>query len=89
MPDKPRLPVVWTSHLRSEEKRKEFENVVRNSTYVLSRLRNILEYRLEEINSVELADDFYEKPNIAERQIFLNARRRELSEILRLLDFTK
>lgn len=81
------LGLVWTSHLKTEAEKKEFEGTVRNSWMVLERLRKILEDRIEALDTAELSDDFYSSPDVTQKLIFNNGRKRELKDALRLLAF--
>ena len=80
------LPVVWTKHL-SEAEREAMEKSVRNSTIVLSRLREIIDEQLNGLDRMEESDEFYEKYDYHRHQPFVNGRRRALKDIRKLLDF--
>lgn len=81
------LPVAWTKHLKSQKEREDFEKVVRNSTLVLSRLKEILEERLDTIDRMELSHEAYENPAWAYKQAFWNGDRKGLTRALELLEF--
>ena len=86
MADK-KLLTVWTSHLRDEQSKKDFENSVRSAVTPLRRLREILLERLALVEGEEVSDGFWEDPNIQERLIRNLGRKKELTDILRLLAF--
>jgi hypothetical protein len=73
---------VWTSHLPAD-KRPAFEQEIRNSHRVLSRLQSILQERYQDV----LKDE--DKLSSLEPGIigFHRGRRSEIRDLLRLLDF--
>lgn len=80
------IPTVWFQDL-SEDHKKSFEDTLRNSTLVLTKLRQILISRLESIDSSELREDFYELPNLAERLAYNRGQKRNIQDQLNLLAF--
>lgn len=76
----------WVRHL-PEEERKEFEQLVRNSTVVLGRLMQIIDMKIESIEREELNKETYENPGYPYWQAHVNGRVGGLSEIRRLLEF--
>lgn len=79
--------MAWTVHLRDQEAKKNFENVLRNSTTIMDRLRDILEQRLEDLELAESTDEFYETVNLDQRFYKNQGRKKELRDLLRLLAF--
>lgn len=77
----------WTKNLPAD-KRKDFEQVLRNSTYITSRLADILEERLHTVLRSETSlDDF--TGDWAYKQAFRNGQKQALKAVLDLLSFTK
>lgn len=81
------IPIGWTATIRDPQLKKNFEQSLRSSTLVLDRLREMLEYKLEELEQSEMSDQFFEAPNLDERFYRNQGRKKELRELLRLLDF--
>jgi hypothetical protein len=79
------LNSAWTRHLQDPKDKQSLESAVRNSTAALSRLKRLLEDQLRDLDMEELADDFYELPNINERLIFNRGQRKNVLNCLKLL----
>lgn len=80
------IPSDWIKSI-PEKERKDFEDVLRNSTYVLSRLQNILKEKVDNLDRKEVDLTAYENPSWAYLQAHLNGKRSGLLEALRLLEF--
>lgn len=80
------LPINWLSHL-PKEKQGEFADLIRNSTQVLGRFRDILIKEVESLESVEERRTSYSNPSWAYEQAFLNGQRSQLKDLLRYFDF--
>lgn len=80
------IPSDWIKHL-PEKERKDFEDVLRNSTYVLTRLQDILNTKVDTLDRKEVDLTAYENPSWAYQQAHLNGKRSGLLEALRLLEF--
>jgi len=76
--------VVWTKHLRTEEARKNFENMLRGNVVVNERLIQIL-HEKRGSNQAKLAD--YESPSWAYLQADKNGYDRAIKDILELFNF--
>jgi hypothetical protein len=82
------LPISWLSHLpQGSKERAEFESLVRNSTQVLSRLRDILTKKLETYEAFEEDPELYLSPSVTHSIAFYGGAKRSLKDILLLLDF--
>lgn len=81
------IPLVWTKHLQPGKAKDDFELTLRNSTLVLGRLRVILQDRLAAIEDEELKEEFYEDENLTVRLARNLAKKKELRDILNLLNF--
>lgn len=79
------IPIVWVSHLKTEKEKEEFKQSIVSSV-ALRRMKEILEQRLEVIESSETD---YDCPSWAYKQAHFNGRREELKDLLRLLAFIK
>ena len=78
-------PIIseWTKNLKTEKEKKEFEDTLRNSHFVLSRLREIIQQRTKDTESE--AD--YASPSWAYLQAHRNGMKQENRQILKLLEF--
>jgi hypothetical protein len=81
-----KLNMVWTKHLQGEAKT-NFESLLRNSTTVLSRLRDILKEKEEDLTSQECSNDDFLQPGWEYRQAFRLGQKAQLREIQSLLKF--
>ncbi len=79
-----KLSVDWTKHLRDPQAREDFEALVRNSTQVLSRLKDILNERQDNINS---SDADFTTPSWAYQQASNIGKRNAYKDIDQLLSF--
>lgn len=80
------LSVEWTKGLVGDEKDK-FEDLVRNSTTLLTRLERIINDKLDVLDRKETSEDFHDSAGYPFNQAFVNGRRAELESILQLLQF--
>lgn len=85
---KKQLPVQWTKHLQGE-KRDNLEALVRNSTIVLSRLYEILEEELAQIEAKEYSITDFEDPSWSQKQAFRNGSKAQINKLKNLLSFLK
>lgn len=82
-----RFSTAWVQHIQDPDKRKDFEALVRNSTQVLSRLKEILDDREREMNNVSYSLNDFSDGNWAYKQAFRNGKFTALKEIKELLSF--
>lgn len=82
-----RLSTVWTKHLRSKEDKDNFELILRNSTQILTRLRDIIAEREKELEAQETKLSDYETPGWAYKEAHRLGRKAELRSLKELLDF--
>lgn len=80
------LPLNWLSHLPKDQQG-DFESLIRNSTQVLGRLRDILMTELAAIESIEDRPGSYDNSSWAYKQAYLNGSRAQLKGLLRLFNF--
>lgn len=74
--------MVWTSHLKEEKDRKDFEGYLRNSTTIFDRLRDILHEKKPKPSKQD-----YEKASWAYYQAHQNGKEEAIKEILDLINF--
>ena len=61
---KSNLPLVWTAHLREEETKKKFKEVVMSdllSSTVIERLRTLVSQKIEVVSSQLASDEQFDK----------------------------
>lgn len=80
------LPVQWFKHL-PEKDQGEFIALVRGNHRLLSRLLEIIDQRLYDLDTKEETEQTYKEPSYAYLQAFINGRRASLKDIRKLLDF--
>jgi len=81
------LSLDWVKHLPDDESKKDFEQLVRNTTQVLSRLRSIIEEKEKLLSQSELSMSDFDTPNWAYKQSFRNGKLASLKDIKNLTDF--
>lgn len=83
------LSVDWTKHLPTEKDKKEFEDLLRRSTVLSRRIKEMLVHRLESLESKELSAKAYETASWPYQQADINGSRRELKYLISLFDYLK
>lgn len=81
----PKISTDWTKHLKDQKEKKEFESVVRSSSFLLSRLRDLLSEYEREIDLSETKLDVYDSPSWSHKQAHQNGRRQAYRKIKELL----
>jgi hypothetical protein len=80
------LSSAWTQHL-PPEKKKDFEALVRNSTQLLTRLKQIIEDRERELNNSNYSIDDFKDPNWSHKQAYRNGELTELKRLKEIIPF--
>lgn len=78
------LPVDWTKGLDDKD---SFETLVRNSTQVLGRLKEIIEEYESNVVKEEITSKYYDNPAWAYKQAHNNGVRQGLKKVVDLLSF--
>ena len=78
------LALVWASHIKDSEKKKEFQEYIRNSRGVLERLTQIIDQELAEANKTR--EDDYDTASWACKQADRNGQIRVLNKLRLLTD---
>lgn len=81
------LSSAWTQQIKDVEARKDFEVIVRNSTLLLTRLKEILEDRERQLTNSALTLEDFKDPNWSHRQAFRNGCLSELKKLKELIPF--
>lgn len=82
-----RLPLVWTKHLKTAKEKENFESLLRNSTQVLTRLKQILEEKESDLVSAQTRLEDYDTPSWAFKEAHRHGRQAELKALKELIDF--
>lgn len=82
---KRKIPLTWVKHLKDKQEQQDLEDLLRNTTRVLSRLRDILNEMEESTQRVREID--YNDPSWSHRQAHLNGERDAIRKIKDLINF--
>lgn len=80
------LSTLWTQNLQGQDKQ-DFEMIVRNSTRLLTRLKEILELRERELSQTSLTIKDFEDPNWSHKQAYKNGSLAVYNELKNLIPF--
>lgn len=78
------LSTAWTQGLQGQQKA-DFESMVRNSTTLLKRLREIIEEKTTVINKQTYSVDDFKDPSWGYKQAFRNGELSQLSKFLEII----
>ena len=80
------MQIAWTQNLaNSSEQKRDFEEMLRKSTPILERLKQLIEEKEAAFNRTEFNPSEYEAAGWPFKQAYLNGRRAELASIKTLL----
>jgi len=86
-PNKP-IPSDWIKHINQDQgKREDFEKTVRNSFLVLSRLKDLLDEKIDQTRLSETRENNYTDPSWAYLQAHRNGKMEGFLKIRELLNF--
>lgn len=77
------MQTQWTSHLKTEEEKEKFRDMVRSSSTVIARLKDICHNKLEGIDRPKEED--FESPSWAQKTAYTIGQRKVLADLLNLL----
>lgn len=80
------LDTRWT-RTREGDAKTDFEKIVRNSTLLLTRLKEILEERERELNNKSFSEADFSDPNWSHKQAARLGRLAELKDLKNLIPF--
>lgn len=80
------LPLTWVKHLPKDEQ-ESFSQIVKNSTTVLSRLKDILDEQLRDLASKETKISEYDSPAWSSKQAHRNGQFAAIKQLRDLLSF--
>ena len=80
------LDTRWTKHLQGQEK-DDFELIVRNSTLLLTRLRQIFQERENEIINSQYSLNDFDSPSWALKTAYRNGQLADLKSLKDLIPF--
>lgn len=79
------LSSEWTKHLESEADKQDFEKTAKNSTFILSRLLDMLQERERQFSTKEVQIGTYDNPSWAFVQAHINGAKAENAYMQRWL----
>lgn len=80
------MKIQWTSHLKTEDERKNFENRVLSAKDILERLAELIEDREKAINTVETGVNIYTVPGWEGALAHYNGEKASLKYIKNLIN---
>ncbi len=83
------LPLVWTAHLKGEEAKKRFKEVVMSdllSSTVIDRLRVLISQKIDVVVQDVASDEQFDKPAWAYWRAFADGKVTAYLELLKLLE---
>lgn len=83
------MKTIWTSHLKDQPEVDRFKQVVKNSKSTLDRQTQIIDSRINAINSIEMGVDIYTKPGWDALQAHYNGEKAALTWVKRLIDLNQ
>lgn len=81
-----KLSSAWTQHL-PPEKQKDFADLVRNSTQLLTRLKQIIEDHERQLHNTSLSIKDFSDPNWSTRQAFKLGSLSALKDLKEIIPF--
>lgn len=66
------IPLVWTKNCKTEEEKEKLEILLRNNSFLINRLQDILEEKLQETRDKEVHEDVYDSPSWSHKQAHVN-----------------
>ena len=77
----------WSSHIKDQKERKNFEGQVRSASVILGRLTNIIDHKIDNLECPSQAD--YNDASWAYLQADRNGQLRSLLELRKLTDLSQ
>lgn len=81
------LPLSWTRHLADQDRREDFEKVLRNNSLLFKRLNQIAQEWEAALNSEEASKDQYLSPSWSHLQAHRNGSRDTIKKLKDLISF--
>jgi len=75
------MHIMWTSHIKNEEERKEFKAYIANSSALLDRLTDIINQKISAAEKTRLSEKDYALTTWPFKQADLNGYLRAFNEI--------
>lgn len=79
------LSSQWTKGIKDEKKKKEFVDLLRNSTIVLGMLQTILRDKIKSLDSTERRIEDYDTPAWSHKQAHRNGQRSGYKEVIDMI----
>lgn len=81
------LSTSWTRHIQDQDRREDFEKVLRNNSLLFKRLNEIAQEWEASLNSEETSKDQYQSPAWACLQAHRNGSRETIKKLKDLISF--
>jgi hypothetical protein len=78
------LSLTWTRHIKDGEQKQKFEQALRASTTIVTRLQQILD---EEEKALDKASVDFDNPSWSHKQAFILGQKDTLRKLKELVDF--
>lgn len=85
------LPIIWTADIKDKDKKKKFEEHIRNSVHTpaWNKLKEIIEQRIDRTGDLPLKLEEYDNPSWAYKQAHLNGYAAGLKFVYDLINIEK
>ena len=80
------IPHVWFKGVE-EDKKKDFEAYLRNSTILVDKLIEIILDQIEALERKQIQEDFYDKPELYAKLCYLNGQLAAYNKVISLFHF--
>lgn len=83
------MNLEWTKHLKTDQEKKDFEDLLKRNTIISRRIREIIEAKVDQLNRQDISDKDFETSDWAYKQAKRIGMRKAYNEIYDLFDFNK
>lgn len=78
--------IKWTEHIQDPDEKLKFERFIKSSKPILEHLILLLKNKKDSLERQELDAKMFDNPNWDYKQAFLNGKKAEISELIKLID---
>jgi hypothetical protein len=78
--------IDWTKHISDQDEKISFEKYIKSCKPLLDHLVKLLQEKYNSLESSELDPKMFDQPNWDYRQAFLNGKKSELSNLIKLIN---
>lgn len=83
------MDIQWTSHLQDQQKKEDFEKVLRNNTLIFDRMFAILQQWEDDINKKERGQEQYKQAGWMPQMAHRNGNKEIIHKLKDLISFYK